>query len=270
LSMVEKVDAYSMAAWSSAVLGDLDDAERSSADGLARIQPGQVPSWTLHLVSWRIYVLTLLGRWDEALQMGERARQLWLEAGKPAAGYANRGFFSVIDIARARDDDDLLESHAAILHAIIAAFPEESPFRIWLGYEKGDLTAVEAALRQVRVSNFRQVERVERGLNLLLDAGHTPPLEQLETFFEVAIRTGFRVLEAQVRRGLGIAHREPEQLTASLELWEGMGAKPYAARVRCERAMLTGDRQDLERGLGVLEGLGDRQQLGRFERLAVG
>jgi hypothetical protein len=259
-----------MVAWSAAVLGDLRDAERISADGLGRIQPGQVPSWTLHLVSWRIYVLTLLGRWDDALQLGERARQLWLEAGKPAAGYANRGFFSVIDIGRARQDHELVETHAEILTAIITAFPKDSPFRLWLGYERGDVKAVEAALHLVRVANFRQIERVERGINLLLDEGHLPPLSPLETFLEVASESGFRALEAQSRRGLGIARRDVEQLTRSLALWEEMGAKPYAARVRCERAMLTGDRMDMERGLHVLEGLGDRTQVSKYERLQVG
>jgi len=55
-----------MVAWSSALLGDLDEADRVSTLGLAQVQHGQVPAWTLHMVVWRIYVLTLLGRWDEA------------------------------------------------------------------------------------------------------------------------------------------------------------------------------------------------------------
>ncbi|TMC62033.1 MAG: hypothetical protein E6J16_12210, partial [Chloroflexota bacterium] len=84
LSMVEKVDAHSMVAWSAVLLGDLDEADRVSSQGLAQVQPGQVPAWTLHIVVWRIYALTLLGRWDEVLVMSERARLLWLEALKPA------------------------------------------------------------------------------------------------------------------------------------------------------------------------------------------
>jgi hypothetical protein len=45
-----------------------------------------------------------------------------------------------------------------------------------------------------------------------------------------------------------------------------MGAVPYAARVRCERALLSGDHAELENGLAVLERLGDRLQVGRYER----
>jgi hypothetical protein len=55
-------------------------------------------------------------------------------------------------------------------------------------------------------------------------------------------------------------------LTRSLSLWEEMGAVPYAARVRCERALLSGDHAELENGLAVLERLGDRLQVGRYER----
>jgi hypothetical protein len=59
-------------------------------------------------------------------------------------------------------------------------------------------------------------------------------------------------------------------LTRSLALWEEMDAVPYAARVRCERALLTGDHAELENGLAVLERLGDRLQVGRYERRQVG
>jgi hypothetical protein len=67
-----------------------------------------------------------------------------------------------------------------------------------------------------------------------------------------------------------VVGRDRDMLTRSLELWEAMGAVPYAARVRCERALLTGDETELEKGLAVLERLGDRLQLGRYERRQVG
>jgi class 3 adenylate cyclase len=270
LSMVEKIDAHSMVTWSSALLGDLEEAERVSAQGIAQIQPGQVPAWTLHLVAWRIYVLTLLGRWDEALSMGERARLLWLESGKPAAGYAVRGFMAVIDVARARQDDRTAELHREMLEAIVMAFPAESPFRLWLGYGAADLGSIEAALRAVPIVTTGLIERVERGLNLLLDAGKHPSIPTLTEILERAQEGCFKPLEAQARRGLGLAGRDAGMLSTSLALWEEFGALPYAARVRCERALLTGDHSELEKGLAALERFGDRLQLGRYEQLAVG
>jgi len=270
LNMVEKVDAHSMVAWSSALLGDLDEADRVTAQGLAQVQPGQVPAWTLHIVVWRIYALTLLGRWDEALLMGERARQLWLESGKPSAGYAVRGFMAVIDVARARQDDRLAESYREILDTILMAFPADSQFHRWLGYGTTDLRPITEALSQMARTATGFPERAERGLNLLLDAGEPLPADRLGELLRRAEAGHFRPLEAQARRGLGIVGRDREMLTRSLALWEEIGAAPYAARVRCERAFLSGDAAELDKGLADLERLGDRLQVARYERRQVG
>ena len=69
---------------------------------------------------------------------------------------------------------------------------------------------------------------------------------------------------------MGRAERDRGRLDRSLALLERAGALPYAARVRCERAFITGDRAEMEAGLRVLEQLGDAEQVARFERLAVG
>jgi class 3 adenylate cyclase len=270
LSVVEKVDAHSMAAWSSALLGDLHEAERSTAEGLARIQPGQVPAWTLHLVSWRIYVLLLLGRWDDALQMGERARQLWLESGKPAAGYANRGFLAILDIARAREDQQLAETHAAIFRHIATAFPEDSSFRRWLPYLSDDVEGVAEVVAEPLLPRIVQVERMERGLNFVLDHGRPPLEDRMTAMLEMAEQRAFRPLEAQVRRALGTIRRDAAQFEASLSLFEAIDARPYAARVRCELATLTGDEAQMEKGLQLLQSVGDEAQVRRYERLRVG
>ncbi|TMD87052.1 MAG: hypothetical protein E6I78_03750 [Chloroflexi bacterium] len=266
LSMVEKVDAHSMVAWSAVLLGDLDEADRVSSQGLAQVQPGQVPAWTLHIVVWRIYALTLLGRWDEVLVMSERARLLWLEALKPASGYAVRGFMAAIDVAHARQDDRLAESYREILDTILMAFPAESHFRRWLGYGGTDLKPIAQALIQMALTTRGLPERAERGLSRLLDAGEPLPAHRLGELLQTAEEGRFRPLEAQVRRGLGVVGRDRDMLSRSLALWEGMGALPYAARVRCELALLTGDRAELDKGLAVLERLGDRLQVGRYER----
>src|ERR1700694_6209204 len=92
IALFEKVGAHSMVAWSSVLLGELDEAERITAAGLAQVQPGHVPAITLNLVGWRTLTLTLLGRWDDALTTAERARQLWIDSGRPSAGYSLKGF----------------------------------------------------------------------------------------------------------------------------------------------------------------------------------
>jgi hypothetical protein len=268
--MVEKMDAHSMVAWSSAVLGDLEDADRISAAGLAQVQPGQVPAWTLHLVAWRTYVLALLGRWDEAISLGERARHMWLEADRPSAGYAIRGFIALIDVAQARQDERLAEQHREILRAIISEFPGPSRFRNWIDYGSSDLDALERAVMESPVDRTAFTERLERSLSRLSDAGRQPPLDKLQALEYRAMQGPFRPLLAQVKRAQGLLQRDPDLLESSLTLFDQMAAQPYAARVRCERALAIGDEAELKRGLDVLRQVGDQQQISRYERLRVG
>ena len=81
-----------------------------------------------------------------------------------------------------------------------------------------------------------------------------------------AAADGLKLLEAQARRALGISMRDTAELTRALGIFEETRAVPYAARVRCERALLTGNQSELEAGMHVLEALGDLDQLARVER----
>ena len=94
--------------------------------------------------------------------MGERGRQLWLESGKPSAGYAVRGFMALIDVAHARQDDRLAESYREILDTILIAFPADSHFRRWLGYGGPDLHPIRAAVDQMAQTATANTSRQER------------------------------------------------------------------------------------------------------------
>jgi class 3 adenylate cyclase len=270
LQLSEKVDAHSMVVWSSALLGDLDEAERVSAEGLAQVQPGQVTAVTLHLVAWRTYVLTLLGRWDDALAMAQRARQLLIESGQSTAGYALRGFMAAVDVARARQDGRLMDLYRATHDEISGAFPEATPFRRWLGYGSTDLESCQGAVEHFLTGPGLQVERLERGMSMLLDHDRLPSTPGLLSVLTYCSKYEYPLLEAQSERALGQAQREVTRLDRAITLFDRSGARPYAARVRCERALITGDHGEMESGLQVLERLGDAEQVGRFERLQVG
>jgi hypothetical protein len=262
LNLIETVDAYSVIAWSSAVLGDLGEADRVSAATLALLQPGQVPAWALHVVAWRIYTLTLLGRWDEAVAMGHRAEELWIETGRSATGYAQRGFIAALDIARAREDWARVADYQGILRTITDAFRPDREKSV-RAYIAPDLDALDAEVLHDLANNPR--ERIERVLNLFLDQGQVPDRGVLDPILKIAVGHGYLPLEAQARRGLGLAARDPQELARALAIFERIGAVPYAARVRCERAVLTRDGAEKAAGLRTLEALGDQAQLRRFE-----
>ena len=270
LNMTEKEDAHSMVAWASIILGDLVEAERVSAAGLAYVQPGQIPAWTLHLVAWRICALSLLGRWDQALSMGERARQLWIESGRISAGYAIRGFMALIDIARARQDPQLVEDNRAIIEEIVAPFPPGSNFKQLPALSAADLDALIPELAKYPSGAFAPPERAERALNLCLDLGRLPAREVLLRMAEFAEAHEYRLLEAQARRGLGLFDRDEQQFARALALLEACGAVPGVARVKAEHALLTRKRDTFEQALDMLEQLGDIDQLQRYETVRVG
>src|SRR6184192_3331292 len=69
LNLYERVDAHSMVAWMSFLMGDLATADKNSAEMAARMLPGQAPYPGLHLYAWRALTLFTLGRWDEAVAM---------------------------------------------------------------------------------------------------------------------------------------------------------------------------------------------------------
>jgi hypothetical protein len=267
LDLHERLDAYSMVAWASALLGDLAQADRATASALGLFQSGQVHWWALHSAGWRAYALTLLGRWDEALVVGEHARKIWAEGGLIPAAYCVHGFIAALDVARARRDSQLVDQYRAVLDEILKHFAADSLFGRLRPYGRGDLETLEAQV----VRGFGTIPRarhqlVERTLSLCADLDRLLAPEAIRPIVECAAAAGLKLLEAQARRAIGIAARNTAELTRALEIFEETRAVPYAARVRCERALLTGNQSELEAGMHVLEVLGDLDQLARVER----
>jgi class 3 adenylate cyclase len=267
LDLHERLDAHTMVAWASALLGDLAQADRSTASALGLFQSGQVHWWGLHSAAWRAYALTLLGRWDEALAVAEHARKIWAEGGLIPAAYCVHGFIAALDVGRARHDSQLVERYRAVLDEILRHFAADSIFGRLRPYGRGDIETLEAEV----VGGFGTIPRarqqlVERTLSLCSDLDRALDPEALQRIVTSAAADGLKLLEAQARRALGISRRDTAELTRALELFEEARAVPYAARARCERALLTRDQGELEAGLHVLEALGDLDQLARMER----
>jgi hypothetical protein len=177
---------------------------------------------------------------------------------------------AAIDIAQSRQDQQLVDLYVGVHDEIVSAFPEGSEFSHWHGYGSRDLAAVARAVERFRLGLMIRVDRLERGLSRLLDQDVVPPTSTLDTILDYCSEHELPLVEAQAERGLGRAHRNLDRLQRSISLFERAGAIPCAARVRCERALLTGDHGEMQAGLAVLERLGDAEQVSRFERLQVG
>ncbi|HLZ48358.1 MAG TPA: hypothetical protein VKR80_06880, partial [Candidatus Limnocylindria bacterium] len=262
LDLAEKMDAYSVAAWASVTLGDLDDAVRISREGLALVQPGQVPALALHLVAWRGYALTLRGDWDEALSLAERGRELWIETGRIPAGYAMRGFFGARDVALARRQEAAVERLNEVIFGIADQF---TPIPFSIAYVAALRFKPGALIEALRLANGRNPEGVERLLHRAVDRDEALPLDLLETARAAFAPRRMTYVDAAFARAIAVTKRDPALLREALATYQAMGARPLIARVHCDLGRLTGDERETEAGIAILRELGDELQLERVE-----
>jgi tetratricopeptide (TPR) repeat protein len=265
LGLYERLDAHSAIAWMSWLIGDLDIADRDSAQMVARLLPGQAPYPALHLFAWRAVTLYTLGRWDEAAAIFWRAIEAWHDAGSHAAGYGLRGFMAGFDIGKARGDARLTGAAADPIESIVGRFPANSGHHSRLAYMRGDsaFTADDAVLNYGYPS-----ELAERRFSLAADRHQEVPRDVLDAALARAMSIRVPLLEAQIRRARGVLLRDEAELTAAIAIWEPRGALPSLGRARAEHGLLTGNSSEVEDGLTTLTKLGDLDYVDRF-RLSV-
>jgi tetratricopeptide (TPR) repeat protein len=240
LGLYERLDSHSMVAWMSYLMGDLATAEADSAVMVA---------------------LTILGRWDEAVTMFYRALEAWNDAGRHAAGYGLRGFVAGLDIGRARGDARLISAASEPIMSILSRFPADHGHLRLTAHVNGEsgFTSDDPVL-------FPRYppEMVERRLALAADLRAELPPNLLPALLERAVEQKIPLLEAQIRRAMGLANRDPAELTAAIAIWEPVGALPNFGRARAERGLYSGDQSETEAGLAILKKLGDVNYVDRF------
>src|SRR2546421_4286475 len=228
LNLYERLDAHSMAAWMSYLMGDLAFAEKDSAAMVARVMPGQAPYPALHLYSWRALTLFTLGRWDEAVTMFWRAIDAWHDAGSHAAGYGLRGMAVGLDIGRARGDSRLTGAAVTAMESILSRYPKDHIYRFWMSYVQGDVSYEpdQAIPAGVRIPD----EFVERRISLVCDLRRPVPQHILDSVLERAQRYLIPLLEGQVRQAPELAPQEPARVY-------GGGGRYHLAGVGPQRGM---------------------------------
>jgi class 3 adenylate cyclase/tetratricopeptide (TPR) repeat protein len=261
LDLYERLDAHSMIAWMSYLMGDLATADRDSAEMAARLLPGQAPYPALHLFAWRALTLYALGRWDEAVASFWRAIESWHDAGRHAAGYGLRGFSVGLDIGRARGDSRLIAAATDAIESVAMRFPIGHNNRVWVSYVRGEsgLTSKDPYL-----TGWYSFEGTERRLWLACDGREELPQEILEAGLTKALEVRVPLLEAQIRRARALAYRDPTEMTRALAIWDRVGAVPHQGRARAELGLLTGDHAETNAGLAILTKLGDANYVDRF------
>jgi hypothetical protein len=227
----------------------------------ASLLPGQAPYPALHLYAWRTLALMMLGRWDESVATFYRALEAWNDSGRQAAGYGLRGLVAGFEIGRARGDSRLTTAAAEAILSIVSHFPPQTPHSLLTAHVKGELSITRD--NPVNFPTYAS-EMVERRLAMAADLRAELPPNVLPALLARALHQKLPLLEAQVRRAIGLAQRDPAELTAAIAIWEPVGALLNLGRARAERGILTGDQADTEAGLAILKKVGDANYLDRF------
>ena len=265
LGLYERLDAHSMVAWMSYLMGDLATAERDSGEMVGRLLPGQAPYPALHLFAWRTLTLMMLGRWDEATATFYRALEAWRDAGSLAAGYALRGFMAGLSIGVGRGDGRLVAAASDAIDSILARFPSGHLNQVLRSYVKGQAGFPE---EDPAVTKRQPAEMIERRLSLASDNHQPVPDVVHDVILKRAIGDRLPMLEGEVRRSIGLARRDAGELDRAAVIWERIGALPNLGRVRAERGALKGDATESEAGLAILKKVGDVNYVDRFSARA--
>jgi len=262
LGLYERVDAHSMVAWTSFLMGDLATAERDSAEMVARMLPGQAPYPGLHLFAWRALTLFTLGRWDDAAGIFWRAIDAWHDSGSHAAGYGLRGFVVGFDIGRARGDARLTGAATSAIDSILARFPPGHINRFWGFYVQGDVDYDPDTV--FPTTGGMPPEMVERRISLVCDLRRPVPEQVRDVVLERAVQNRIPLLEGQIRRARALGADDAEEMSRAVEIFERLGAVPQLGRARAERGLLMHDAAETDEGLAILKKLGDVNYLDRF------
>jgi class 3 adenylate cyclase/tetratricopeptide (TPR) repeat protein len=248
LSQIERFDAYHMVFVTSMDLGDLREADRVLGEATA-IDWGGQSSGFIGVLSDQLYVLALVGRWDQLTSIGERAVKLWAE-GHGGSGPASSGFLVAYEVALARRDTVLA---GRLREALIALSAEVSAGPVLRAIAERDWEAIERLMVARMGLGQGEHPRVERMLSTLVDRGQPLRQETVTRILEYAIQKQLPLLEAQARRAAG-------EFSRAIELWEACGAVPYAARARIELAHGSGQAPD-PGDVATIRRLGDLEYL---------
>ncbi|MGH7763845.1 MAG: ATP-binding protein [Candidatus Dormibacteraceae bacterium] len=261
LGFYERLDAHSMVAWMSYLIGDLSTAEKDSGEMVSRLLAGQAPYPALHLFAWRTLTLMMLGRWDEAVTTFYRALEAWNDAGRHAAGYALRGFVAGLDIARGRGDARMATAASEAITSILARFPPDHFHLRLSSYVNGGID-FGGPVRTLRARY--PPELLERRLALAADLRAEVPVSVSRELLKRGIDQKVPLLEAQARRYIGLMQKDASELSAAAATWERIGSLPNLGRARAELGAITGDPAETEAGLAILKKIGDANYLDRL------
>jgi len=269
LDFAERLDAATMRVWHRSILGDVRQAADYAREVASGILPGEAQGFALSIGAWLVADLLTLGRWDEAVAAFGRVFSVWVEMGRPPAGYAIHGFVPAHMIGRARQDVRVTDMARGGIVDIAAGLGESERGGKMTAFIGPDYAALASDVIGLWPVWQGRIDHVERAIGVCVDGGYEVDESMFRAIVEYADAKAAPLVAAQARRGLGVLRSDPDSLSLALDVFDGVGAVPHSARARVELGRIIGDRALVGRGIASLEELGDVEQLSRYAAAAA-
>jgi hypothetical protein len=185
--------------------------------------------------------------------------------GRGTSGYALSGFIAGLDVARARRDEAAIERWSEVIEEIVGQFEEAIP-PVDCRRSGPDSEALATGIAADSQFYIERLHHVERAFATCADRRQAVAAAAVEEVAAAAARREARPLLGQALRVRGLQDGTEPDLQSALAIFEEIQSVPYVGRLQVELGTLTGDRPLTERGIAVLEDLGDVDQLERIAR----
>jgi tetratricopeptide (TPR) repeat protein len=259
LSVLERIDAWSVTVWDMVNLGRYDEAIATYRKSLEARRAGEPEYLLMHGTSWAGYAAMLGGRWDHALELGDSLLSMREES--PTMGrFTFPGWVAAIHVAAARLDTTRLAQYRSAFTAVAQLDLLSEPNRsLWAALIGNDAQAARRFLVAPVGVPDRKAELVAM---LLYDLGERIDGELLAALEQrAALDPPMLALRVRLARSL---NEGDDALRAMIPLLDENHLVADAARAAALLALRTkaaADRSDAERRLGAL---GDRAYLQRL------
>jgi class 3 adenylate cyclase/tetratricopeptide (TPR) repeat protein len=249
LRLLERIDAWSVAAWDLVYLGRYDEAIGTFADALAHKRAGEPDYMFAHAAAWATYAAMVCGRWDDALTLCDRLLDMREEAGLTVGRFTTCGWIAGMRVASARMDATRFARYRSTFTAIADVANVTISLRwLYTGLLDRDRAAAhEYLLSDSRFNPDRPAELISFVLFELGDRVSEAELHALEVRDQPALRPTIALARA-VTSGA-------QALRAVLPELDRVHHAADAARAAALLALATrelSDRTDAERRLRAL------------------
>ncbi len=263
LSFTERLDILNMTAWLELLRGNLGVAEQAAAQARVGLGPGQASVWTMGASAWRALALQMLGRWPEALLEAGRIERDWADSEVAVPSFATHGLFCARAIARAQGDATAADHWRQQASTLIDRVEGTTRLHRLRADLDDDLPALHNGVLRNYHDYVGRMDYVELALSRLTDEAYPVDADLAAEIVAYALPRNIRIVEAAARRAAGVVRRDDQELSAALELYRAMGARPNIARVEAELGLLRGADDLVSPAVAALERIGDLEQAGR-------